>query len=219
MQPVVFVVDDDPSVRKSLHRLLTVYGFQVRTFDSAQAFLNGDHTDTPSCLVLDVRLPGLDGLELQNILAGQRSILPIVFITGHGDIPMSVRAMKAGAVDFLAKPFSEDALLNAVEQAIEKSQKQSVIEADVSSICRRIALLTPRESEVLQHVTEGKMNKQIAAAMGVTEKTVKVHRGRVMQKLHTRSVAELVRMMEKVKRSGNSDAWLRHSQAPPRKKS
>jgi FixJ family two-component response regulator len=197
-QPFVFIVDDDPSVRKSLGRLLTVSDFKVKTFASAQEFLQSVSLDTPACLILDVRLPGLDGLELQKILTEQGSTLPIVFITGHGDIPMSVRAMKAGAVDFLAKPFSEEDLLNAVKQAIDKSLQASSQAAGIAHIRQRLALLTPRETEVLRYVVTGQLNKQIAAEMGVAEKTIKVHRGRVMHKLQVKSVADLVRMLERI---------------------
>lgn len=200
-KPAIFIVDDDPSVRKSLYRLMTVYGFRVETFGSAQEFLNAGGSDTPGCLILDVRLPGLDGLELQKILADRGSALPVVFITGHGDIPMSVRAMKAGAIDFLAKPFSEEDLLNAVEQAIEKSRLEGVLATDIAGIHERLALLTAREAEVLRYVATGQLNKQIASTLGISEKTVKVHRGRVMEKLQARSIADLVRMMEKINRS------------------
>jgi FixJ family two-component response regulator len=218
-QPAVLVIDDDPSVRKSLHRLLTVYGFLVKTFSSAQEFLNDGYCDPPGCLVLDVRLPGLDGLELQKLLTEKGAAPPIVFITGHGDIPMSVRAMKAGAIDFLAKPFTDEDLLNAVKQAIEKSQQEKALTADIVSIRERLVLLTPREMEVLRYVATGQLNKQIASQMGISEKTIKVHRGRAMHKLQVRSIAELVRMLEKVGGLENGNAWLRHSQAPPRKKS
>jgi FixJ family two-component response regulator len=194
----VFVVDDDPSVRKSLHRLLTISGFQTEVFGSAQEFLQADYSKTPNCLILDVRLPGLDGLELQKLLTREVPGLPIVFITGHGDIPMSVRAMKAGAIDFLSKPFSEEALLNAVEQGIDKSRRAGFVLAEIAVIRRRLALLTPREKEVLDYVIKGHLNKQIAADMGITEKTIKVHRGRMMHKMQAQSVADLVRMLQKV---------------------
>jgi FixJ family two-component response regulator len=198
--PTVFIVDDDPSVRKSLYRLLSVSGFKVETFTSAQEFLQADRSYFPGCLILDVRLPGLDGLELQKVLAERGPAPPIVFITGHGDIPMSVRAMKAGAIDFLSKPFSEEALLKAVEQAIEKSRREIALMTEITHIRSRLALLTPREREVLRYVAAGKINKQIASDMGVTEKTVKAHRGQVMHKMQARSIAELVRMLEKVER-------------------
>jgi FixJ family two-component response regulator len=149
-KPVVFLVDDDLSVRKSLSRLLTVAGFTVRTFASAQEYWANDSTESPACLILDVRLPGVDGLELQKLLAGQIASPPVVFITGHGDIPMSVRAMKAGAVDFLAKPFPDEALLEAVSQAVVKSKKEKVRIQDIAEINNRLSLLTPREKEVVQ---------------------------------------------------------------------
>jgi FixJ family two-component response regulator len=195
---LVFLVDDDLSVRKSLSRLLTVAGFAVRTFASAQEYLE-ETSDQPSCLVLDVRLPGLDGLELQKMLVEKKSSTPVVFITGHGDIPMSVRAMKAGAVDFLAKPFSDEDLLNAVAQAVEKNRLEKERTLDLINIRRRLDLLTPREKEVLTYVVAGNLNKQIASMMEVAEKTIKVHRGHIMQKLQVQSVAELVRMLERVK--------------------
>jgi FixJ family two-component response regulator len=218
-QPLVFVIDDDPSVRKSLHRLLTVEGFLVKTHSSAQEFLDEGHLNEPECLVLDVRLPGLDGLELQKFLNEKGAAPPIVFITGHGDIPMSVRAMKAGAIDFLAKPFTDEDLLIAVKQAVEISHREKTLTAGIISIRQRLALLTPREMEVILYVAAGHLNKQIGSEIGVTEKTVKVHRGRAMHKLQVRSVVELVRMLEKVEGQENDNAWLRQNQALPRKKS
>ncbi len=215
----VYVIDDDPSVRKSLQRLLTVYGFMVKTYASAQEFMGDIEVKSPDCLVLDVRLPGLDGLELQKLLGEKGMAIPIVFITGHGDIPMSVRAMKAGAVDFLAKPFSDEDLLSAVKQAIEKSRQEKALTADIARIQEKLILLTPRELEVMRFVATGQLNKQIASQLGVTEKTIKVHRGRAMHKLQIRSIAELIRMLEKVGGLENGNAWLRHSQALPRKKS
>ncbi len=196
-QPVVFVVDDDPSVLKSLRRLLAVCGFQVETFSSAQEFLTNYHDNVPGCLVLDIRLPGLDGLELQRTLADRGHSLPIIFITGHGDIPMSVQAMKAGAVDFLPKPFDDQSLIKAIEQALDKSRSDNAVRSELASIRKRLATLTPREIDVLKSVVAGKLNREIAADLGIAEKTVKVHRGRVMQKLRARSVAELVRISEK----------------------
>jgi FixJ family two-component response regulator len=198
---LVFLVDDDLSVRKSLLRLLTVAGFSVKTFASAQEYLDYRDTELPACLILDVRLPGLDGLELQKMLIEQKSSPSIVFITGHGDIPMSVRAMKAGAVDFLSKPFSDEALLTAVGQAVEKSRQEKARILDIINIRSRLDLLTPRETEVLNCVVAGNLNKQIASIMGVAEKTIKVHRGHIMQKLQVQSVVELVRMLEKFKNS------------------
>jgi FixJ family two-component response regulator len=197
---VVILVDDDLSVRKSLSRLLNVAGFNIKTFASTQEYLENSASELPDCLILDVRLPGVDGLEFQKMLAEQKSSPPIVFITGHGDIPMSVRAMKAGAVDFLAKPFSDEALLNAVAQAVKKSCQEKASILDIADIHQRLALLTPREKEVLTCVVAGHLNKQIASIMGVAEKTIKVHRGHIMHKLKVQSVAELVRMQEKVKR-------------------
>jgi FixJ family two-component response regulator len=219
LQSTVSVIDDDPSVLKSLHRLLTVSGFPVKTYSSAQEFLNESLEQSPDCLVLDVRLPGMDGLELQKLLNEKGVTSSIVFITGHGDIPMSVQAMKAGAIDFLAKPFTDEDLLSAVKQGIEKSQQEKALTADITLIRERLTLLTPRELEVLKYVATGQLNKQIASQMGITEKTIKVHRGRAMHKLQVRSIAELVRMLGKIGGLENGNAWLRHSQASPRKKS
>ncbi|MBF0505456.1 MAG: response regulator transcription factor [Nitrospirae bacterium] len=198
--PIVFVVDDDLSVLKSLRRLLDICGFRVGTFSSAQEFLGNYQYNVPSCLVLDICLPGLNGLELQRTLDEQGHPLPIIFITGHGDIPMSVQAMKAGAVDFLPKPFTDQALLDAIKRALDKSRSDNAVRSELADIRKRLATLTPRETEVLKHVVAGKLNKQIAADLGIAEKTVKVHRGRVMQKLHAGSVAELVRIAEKARK-------------------
>ena len=198
-QPVVFVVDDDLSVLKSLRRLLAVCGFRVETFSSALEFLRNYQGDMTGCLVLDIRLPGLNGLELQRTLAEQGRSLPIIFITGHGDIPMSVKAMKAGAMDFLPKPFTDKALLEAIEHALDKSRSDISVRSELDDIRKRLATLTPRESEVFKYVVTGKLNKQIAADLGIAEKTVKVHRGRVMEKLQAQSVADLVRIAEKAR--------------------
>ncbi len=195
--PVVFVVDDDASVRKALGRLLKSAGLRAETFASALEFLRHDRPDAPGCLVLDVRMPGLDGLELQHALGAGNISPPIIFITGHGDIPMSVRAMKAGAVDFLPKPFDDRDLLDAVRRAIAQDVQAGRMRAEVSEIRRRAASLTPREREVMALVVGGMLNKQIGGVLGVTEKTVKVHRGRMMAKLGVRSVADLVRLAEK----------------------
>ncbi len=198
-QPLVYIVDDDPSVRKSLSRLLAVAGYSAVTCASAQEYLEtGYAKGGPHCLILDIRLPGMGGLELQKLLSKEKLAPPIIFITGHGDIPTSVGAMKAGAIDFLAKPFSDEALLNAVGEALEKSRYESAIKEDISDIQRRLELLTAREREVLRFVVKGWLNKQIGVELGITEKTVKVHRGRAMQKLRVRSLAELVRLLEKV---------------------
>ncbi|MFH1221358.1 MAG: response regulator transcription factor [Candidatus Eisenbacteria bacterium] len=197
-EPIVFVVDDDPSVRKSLRRLLAASGLRVEVFGSAHEFLEKDRGTAFGCLVLDVRLPGLNGLELQQTLAKRDCYLPIVFITGHGNIPMSVQAMKAGAVDFLTKPFSPQKLVTAVELGLEKSRQELARRSEITRLRERLSTLSPRESEVLLHVAAGKLNKQIAADLGIAEKTVKVHRGRVMHKLKVQSVAELVRLVEKL---------------------
>lgn len=194
---MVFVVDDDPSVRSMVSRLFRVDGWQVETFATAQAFLDFPRPNMPSCLVLDVRMPGLSGLELQQQLATDCVDLPIVFMTGHGDIPMSVRAIKAGAVDFLPKPISEEKLREIVQQAIEASARQEKASAEIVEFRERYQTLTQREREVMQLVITGKLNKQIAGQMGITVATVKAHRGRVMGKLAVESVAELVRRWER----------------------
>ena len=195
--PVVYVVDDDPSVRTALERLFTSVRLAVEAFNSAREFLEHERNDTPGCLVLDVRLPGLSGLDLQTELAKTDADLPIVFITGHGDIPMSVRAMKAGAADFLPKPFKNQDLLDAVGKAIDRHRKTRRDRVEHRKIQRRVELLTEREREVLVFVVAGLMNKQIAGRLGVTVATVKVHRGRAMQKMQVDSLAELVRMAER----------------------
>jgi len=196
-ESTVFVVDDEPSVRKSLGRLLKAAGYRVEAFASAREFLQRDPDFGVSCLVLDVQMPELNGLELQQALMETDRSLPIIFITGHGDIPMSVHAMKAGALDFLSKPIDEKDLLGAIARALEKARQQSKHRAESAEIKRLLATLTPREHEVLLQVITGRPNKQIAAALGTTEKTVKVHRGRVMHKMQVQSVADLVRLCEK----------------------
>jgi FixJ family two-component response regulator len=196
--PWVFVVDDDPSVRKALARLLQSADLQTETFPSAAAFLDHSRPDVPSCLILDVQMPEVDGLDLQRSLSDDPISLPIVFITGHGDIPKTVRALKAGAVDFLPKPFEDEVLLGAVQQAIAQDRQDRATRADVSTIKERVASLSPREHEVMGYVVSGLLNKQIARRLGVKEKTIKVHRGQVMRKMQAGSVAELVRMAEKV---------------------
>jgi FixJ family two-component response regulator len=195
----VLVVDDDPSVRRGVTRLLQSSGFAVQTFGSAQEYLTSSITPTPpACLVLDVMLPGLDGLGLQKELESRDDSIPIVFITGHGEISDSVKAMKRGAVDFLPKPFDDEDLLRAVGEALEQDSKRRVACDLAQSIRERVERLTPREYEVLGHVIAGQLNKQIGFALGIAEKTVKVHRGRMMEKMEVASVAELVRLAEKV---------------------
>jgi len=203
IQPVpwVFIVDDDASVRKSLVRSLRSAGWQTESFPTASAFLdfwNGDRPEAPACLVLDVQLPEIDGLQLQRELSARRNPLPIVFITGHGSIPMTVQAIKSGAVDLLPKPFERKDLLRAVRQGIEQDTQARQKLSDVSDIEHRAASLSPREREVLQYVVSGSLNKQIGRRLGVTEKTIKVHRGQVMRKMQASSFADLVRMAEKI---------------------
>jgi FixJ family two-component response regulator len=194
---LVFVVDDDASVRKSLTRVMTGAGYTVEAFASAREFLAGERRDGPCCLVLDVRMPGLTGLELQETLADRRHRMPIVFITGHGDISMSVQAMKGGAADFLTKPFDVERLLDAVARAIAKDVQDLGDEGRTAGILERVKRLTRREMEVFALVVTGMLNKQIAGQLGIGEKTVKVHRARVMDKMEAGSVAELVRLADR----------------------
>jgi FixJ family two-component response regulator len=199
--PLVFVIDDDPSVRTSLKFLINTVGLQVESLESAEAFLRGRLPDGPSCLVLDVRLHGMSGLDFQQELAARNLSTPIVFITGHGDIPMSVRAMKAGAVEFLTKPFRDQDLLDAIRIALDRDQARRDEEKNAKDLHQRFETLTPREGEVASMVVSGMLNKQIAGQLGTAENTVKVHRSRAMEKMHAQSVADLVRMIEKVKPS------------------
>jgi RNA polymerase sigma factor (sigma-70 family) len=197
--PVVFVVDDDPSVRSSLKRLISTVGLQVESFESADTFLQRKPPDTPSCLVLDVRLRGLSGLDFQRELAARNIRIPIVFITGHGDIPMTVKAMKAGAIEFLTKPFRDQDLLDAVRIALERDHVRNEQEKELTDLRQRFNSLTPREKEVISMVVSGMLNKQIADQLGTAENTVKVHRSRAMEKMGAQSLADLVRMIEKLK--------------------
>jgi RNA polymerase sigma factor (sigma-70 family) len=196
---VVFVVDDDPSVRSSLKFLLSSVGLEVESFESAETFLQRKPPDAPSCLVLDVRLRGLSGLDFQHELAARNIRIPIVFVTGHGDIPMSVRAMKAGAIEFLTKPYRDQDLLDAVRIALEQDRARREQEKDLTDLQQRFDSLTPREQEVISMVVSGMLNKQIAGELGTAENTVKVHRSRAMEKMHAQSFADLVRMIEKLK--------------------
>ena len=204
-EPVIFVIDDDEAVRDALSMMLRSAGRNVETFASAKEFIERRGDARHGCIVLDVRMPGMSGLELQEWLAQHNASLPIVFLTGHGDVPTSVQAMKRGAADFLTKPADEKDLLAAIRNAFEKGRALRMAQAENAEIGRRLATLTPREREVLEHIVAGKRNKQVAGELGTVEKTVKVHRARVMEKMQARSLAELVRLAERAGIRGTLD--------------
>lgn len=197
-EPVVYVVDDDAGARSSIESLLRSVGLRVEMFGSAREFLDRDRPDIPCCLVLDVRLPGMSGLEFQRDLAARNMPIPIIFITGHGDIPMSVEAMKAGAMEFLTKPFRGQVLIDAIQKAIERDRAARQEQARLAELRRRLDLLTAREREVMQRVIAGLLNKQIAAELGTSERTIKIHRSNLMRKMGAESLPDLVRMSEKL---------------------
>jgi FixJ family two-component response regulator len=198
-KPIVFVVDDDVSVRESLELLIQNEGWQPKTFASAQEFLESPRAVVPSCLLLDISLPGLNGLELQKRLAAERSDMPIIFITGYGDVPTTVQAMKAGAVEFLTKPFNDGVLLTSIRQSLERSRLLLAQELEAQGLWERYASLTPREREVMALVVSGLLNKQVGGELGISESTVKAHRGQVMQKMKASSVADLVKMADQLR--------------------
>ncbi|MEJ2670942.1 MAG: response regulator transcription factor [Deltaproteobacteria bacterium] len=196
-KPAVYVVDDDPSVRGAMKRLLKSVGLPVKTFASAREFLDQATPEWSGCLMVDLRMPGMGGLDLQYQLNARQISLPVIFLTGYGTVPASVRAMKAGAVDFLEKPVDDQTLLDAVHKALERDRGAKRDQAEMQALHQRLAALTPREYEVLAFIISGRLNKQAAAALGTTEKTIKVHRARIMEKLRCASLAELVRLAEK----------------------
>jgi len=199
LSPIVFVVDDDISVRESLESLIRCEGWQPQTFASAQEFLDYPRVHIPNCLVLDVSLPGLTGLDLQKVIAGERTDMPIIFITGHGDVPMTVQAMKAGAVEFLTKPFNDGVLLTAIRAALERSRAALSHEAEMRVLRERYSSLSQRERQVMTLVVSGLLNKQVAGELGISEITVKAHRGKVMQKMKADSLADLVKIAARLR--------------------
>jgi FixJ family two-component response regulator len=205
--PIVFIVDDDVSVRESLEALINWAGWRPETFESAQQFLTRPRTTVPCCLILDVSLPGLSGLELQKMIAADRIDMPIIFITGHGDIPMSVQAMKAGAIEFLTKPIDDEALLTAIRHAIERSRVTLEKETEIQALQERYSSLTPREREVMLLVVSGLLNKQVGAKLGISEITVKAHRGKMMEKMEAGSLADLVRMSVSLHLMPTKNPW------------
>ncbi|MFW2367904.1 MAG: response regulator transcription factor [Desulforhopalus sp.] len=208
---MVFIVDDDPLIRDSIKQLIKSVGLQVSTFSSAREFLDGDIPDIPGCLILDIRMPQISGLELQDELNKQGLKLPIIFISGHGTVPMSVRAMKAGAIDFLQKPFEDQQLLDAIHHAIEKDSQSRLVQREIEEIDKNLALLTSREHEVLLLVAAGMLNKQIASKLNLSENTIKTHRARIMKKMHAESLADLVRKTEKINLQTKSPAPVNYS--------
>jgi len=206
-QPIVFVVDDDISVRESLELLIQFAGWRPEIFSSAEDFLAHPRTATPSCLVLDVSLPDLNGLELQKLIASERTDMPIIFITGHGDVPMSVQAMKAGAVEFLTKPFDDEILLSAIRHAIERSAAVLEDQAELTTLRSSFESLTPRERDIMLLVVAGMLNKQIGVQLGISEITVKAHRGKVMQKMKADSLADLVKTAVRLGLTPAKNPW------------
>ena len=204
---MVFVVDDDVSVRESLDLLISFAGWQPETFSSAEEFLARPRVHAPSCLVLDISLPDLNGLELQKLIAADRVDMPIIFITGYGDVPTSVQAMKAGAVEFLMKPFEDEVLLSAIRQALKRSTASIDEQAEIQDLQERYASLTPREQEVMKLVVAGLLNKQVGLKLGISEITVKAHRGKVMQKMRADSLADLVRIAVRLGLAPTKNPW------------
>jgi FixJ family two-component response regulator len=208
-KPIAYIVDDDLAIRETLQDLLDTMGFSMRGFSSPKDFLDAERPDRPSCLILDVRLPGYSGLEFQRQLAAAKDDIPIIFITGHADVPMSVRAIKDGAVEFLAKPFRNQDLLDAIQHAIEKDRLRRAERRECEELSQRAKALTPRERQVMELLVAGKLNKQIGANLGATESTIKTHRAQIMRKMKAASVVELVRMSDKIMPA--PDRALHHS--------